>query len=51
VQTFALSTSTLLRYKGGETPQLALATPRLRQVAFGIWLNADDKDQSEERTP
>jgi antirestriction protein ArdC len=28
----------LLRYKGGETPQLALATPRLRQVAFGIWL-------------
>ena len=24
----------LLRYKGGETPQLALATPRLRQVAF-----------------
>jgi hypothetical protein len=30
--------SALLRYKGGETPQLALATPRLRQVAFGIWL-------------
>ena len=29
--------SALLRYKGGETPQLALATPRLRQVAFGIW--------------
>ena len=27
-----------LRYKGGDTPQLALATPRLRQVAFGIWL-------------
>src|ERR1700691_6120980 len=30
--------SALLRYKGGDTPQLALATPRLRQVAFGIWL-------------
>ena len=28
--------SALLRYKGGDTPQLALATPRLRQVAFGI---------------
>src|SRR5271170_2712019 len=27
----------LLRYKGGDTPQLAVATPRLRQVAFGIW--------------
>ena len=24
----------LLRYKGGDTPQPALATPRLRQVAF-----------------
>jgi hypothetical protein len=30
--------SALLRCKGGDTPQLALATPRLRQVAFGIWL-------------
>jgi hypothetical protein len=29
--------SALLRYKGGETPRLAVATPRLRQVAFGIW--------------
>jgi antirestriction protein ArdC len=30
--------SALLRYKGGETPQLALATPRLRQVAFGMYV-------------
>ena len=28
----------LLCFKGGDTPQLALATPRLRQVAFGMYV-------------
>src|ERR1700758_3596721 len=30
--------SALLRCKGGDTPQLAVATPRLRQVAFGMYV-------------
>jgi antirestriction protein ArdC len=41
VQTFAAlrpSNCALLRCKGGDTPQLALATPRLRQVAFGMYV-------------
>jgi hypothetical protein len=29
--------SASLYCKGGDTPQLAVASPRLRQVAFGIW--------------
>ncbi len=28
------------RSKGGDTPQLALATPRLRQEAFGMYVQA-----------
>jgi ParB family transcriptional regulator, chromosome partitioning protein len=34
----------LLRYKGGETPQLAVATPRLRQVAFGMYVTCHCHD-------
>ena len=30
--------SASLHCKGGETPQLAVATPRLRQVAFGMYV-------------
>ena len=30
-----------LRYKGGDTPQLAVATPRLRQEAFGMYVVTD----------
>jgi hypothetical protein len=35
---FDLSAPPWLRSKGGDTPQLALATPRLRQVAFGMYV-------------
>jgi ParB-like nuclease domain len=34
----------LLRYKGGETPQLAVATPRLRQGAFGMYVTCHCHD-------
>jgi hypothetical protein len=39
----------LLRYKGGETPQLAVATPRLRQVAFGMYVTCHEPPQKEQQ--
>src|ERR1700751_5620851 len=52
--------SALLRYEGGDTPQLALATPRLRQVAFGMYVtchchdkrsNTHDDQEEQRRIP
>jgi len=45
--------SASLHCKGGETPQLAVATPRLRQVAFGMYVtchchnNGNSKNKEE----
>src|ERR1035438_2421497 len=41
--------SASLHCKGGDTPQLAVATPRLRQVAFGMYVTCHEPPQKEQQ--